>query len=400
MINNDLQRLVEIAHKKEKLVIGLMSGTSLDGLDIALCQIIGHGMNTQLQVLQFASIPYEPEFRNEIQSIFSVRMVDLEKLCLLHAEIANLHARYINSCLQKWKIDASEVDLIASHGQTIYHAPKHLHGLPGYGNASLQIGDGDHIAVATGIITISDFRQKHLAMGAEGAPLAVYGDQFLFGKTGERRVLLNIGGIANYTFLPGNDEKAILCTDLGPGNTMMDAFMRMHYPGQYYDNNAELAKAGNVNEDLLLDLQSDKFFMAPYPKTTGPELFSLQYLQSAQKKTGTEDISPTDCMATLNKFTANMIVKGIREGINDTSNLTIICSGGGVHNPVLMQNLENEMKECRFQHATELGIDPDAKEAVLFALLANECISGNAEFIKEGIPGIPATAMGKISFPH
>jgi anhydro-N-acetylmuramic acid kinase len=176
--------------------------------------------------------------------------------------------------------------------------------------------------------------------------------------------------------------------------------MRTHYPGQYYDNNAELAKAGNVNEVLLLDMQSNKFFSAPYPKTTGPELFSLQYLQLAQKKTGTENISAADCMATLSKFTANMIVKGIREGINDTSNLTIISSGGGVHNPLLMHHLENDLNECTFQHATELGIDPDAKEAVLFALLANECISGNAEFIKTGMPGIPAIGMGKISFPH
>ena len=177
-----------------------------------------------MELLNFETVSYTDDFKNEIKTVFSKKNIDLEKLCLLNPWMALQHAGIINTCLQKWNINNEEVDLIASHGQTIYHAPQSLHQQEKFGNATLQIGDGDHLAVATGIITISDFRQKHIAAGGEGAPLAVYGDYLLFSKKGEDRILLNIGGIANFTYLPGSmDVQNILCTDIGPGNTLMDA---------------------------------------------------------------------------------------------------------------------------------------------------------------------------------
>lgn len=177
-----------------------MSGTSLDGLDIALCQIEGAGMQTEVKLLHFKTVSYAPSFIELIREIFSKHAVDLEQVCLLNPWVGEQHASMILQALQEWGIKPAEVDLIASHGQTIYHAPKILHGKLNYGNATLQIGDGDHIAVKTGIITLSDFRQKHIAAGGEGAPLAVYGDYFIFSKAGEDRMMLNIGGIANFTF--------------------------------------------------------------------------------------------------------------------------------------------------------------------------------------------------------
>ena len=232
-MHSNIQKLYDIANKPCRLIIGLMSGTSLDGLDIALCSIEGNGVNTKLHLLNFETIPYLDDFKSEIRTIFSRKQIDLEKLCLLNPWIALQHAQMINTCLQKWNIKNTEVDLIASHGQTIYHAPQRLHQQQKFGNATLQIGDGDHIAVATGIITISDFRQKNIAAGGEGAPLAVYGDYLIFGKSGEDRVLLNIGGIANFTYLPGvNENEKILCSDIGPGNTLMDAYIQEQFPGE------------------------------------------------------------------------------------------------------------------------------------------------------------------------
>jgi anhydro-N-acetylmuramic acid kinase len=219
-MNKNILHLFKIAQKDNRLIIGLMSGTSLDGLDIALCNLTGGGLQTEMKLIQFETMPYDEDFKQEIKTIFSKKNVELQKLTLLNAWVGLQHGKMVNNFLQKWNIKIEDVDIIASHGQTVYHAPKTLHGLSKFGNATLQIGDGDHIAVTTGIITISDFRQKNIAVGAEGAPLAVYGDFILFSKAGEDRILLNIGGIANFTFLPGDKNPSnILCTDVGPGNT-------------------------------------------------------------------------------------------------------------------------------------------------------------------------------------
>lgn len=232
-MNPTISKLYEIAKKNNKRIIGLMSGTSLDGLDIAVCNFTGHGLASKITVEHFETIAYNDEFRKDVLSIFSKEQVSLEKLCLLNAQIGTVHATMINMCLQKWNISPESIDIIASHGQTIYHAPQSLHKQLNYPNATLQIGDGDHIAVKTGIITLSDFRQKHIAAGGEGAPLAVYGDYLIFGKAGEHRVLLNIGGIANFTFLHASMQlHEVFSTDVGPGNTLMDAFIQKEFAGK------------------------------------------------------------------------------------------------------------------------------------------------------------------------
>jgi anhydro-N-acetylmuramic acid kinase len=208
-----------------------MSGTSLDGLDIALCEIKGNGIDTKLSLLKFDHINYEDDYKEEVRKIFSKKTIELEELCLLNEWIGIKHAAIVNACLQKWNVPNENVDLIASHGQTIYHAPKNLHHRQKFGNGTLQIGDADHIAVHTGIITISDFRQKHIAAGGEGAPLAAYGDFILYSEKDRDVMLLNIGGIANFTYLPaGAGFDKIICSDIGPGNTIMDAYARQNFP--------------------------------------------------------------------------------------------------------------------------------------------------------------------------
>src|SRR5579863_7028995 len=345
-MNANLQKLVTIAQKSEKLGIGLMSGTSLDGLDIALCRFNGNGLETKFELLHFTTILYHQHFKEQVHEIFSRRLVDLEKVTLLNAYIGTFHGELILQALEKWGIKADEVDFIASHGQSIYHAPKRLHQQAEYPNATLQIGDGDHIAVKTGVLTISDFRQKHIAAGGEGAPLALYGDVLLASKPGEDRILLNIGGIANLTYLPADGKlHKVVCTDIGPGNTLIDATCREYF-NKSYDKDSMIALSGLVNDELLVALLDHPFFGENAPKTTGPELFNLNYLADAQQVSGTQDISPEDIICTLSAFTARTIADFIKAYFPADSKL--FASGGGAKNYFVTTYLKQLLPKAAF----------------------------------------------------
>jgi anhydro-N-acetylmuramic acid kinase len=401
MMNKNLHRLSAISQKPVRHIIGLMSGTSLDGLDVALCAISGSGSETQVKVEQFATVDYTDDIKVEIREVFARSMIDFQTLALLNGWIGTLHADMILSCLKKWQVPVETVDLVASHGQTVMHAPKRLHGRAKFANATLQIGDGDHIAVKTGIITLSDFRQKHIAAGGEGAPLAVYGDYYIFSSQSENRIMLNMGGIANFTFLPENqDPNGVFVTDTGTGNTLIDAMVRQYFPEQAYDKDAAIARSGSVNNELLAALKSHPFFAQPFPKTTGPELFNADYVRSAQNASNTLHLNPADVITTLTRFSADTIADAIiacgeQSGIA-IQDLHIYMSGGGMHNPLLTGWIKDHLP-CPFLPTDALGISGDAKEAVLFAVLANETICGNPNF--GGSKNVPSVSMGKISFP-
>jgi anhydro-N-acetylmuramic acid kinase len=397
-MNQNIKKLYQIAQKPEKLIIGLMSGTSMDGLDIALCKFKGSGNETNVEVLNFETVSFSEDIKDEIRKIFAKKTIDFQQLCLLNPWIANLHGEMINDCLKKWQIKNDTIDVIASHGQTVFHAPKILHGIEKFPNATLQIGDGDHLAMKTGIITLSDFRQKHCAAGGEGAPLAVYGDYLIFSKPNENRILLNMGGIANFTYLPANlDANLVFATDTGTGNTLIDAYMKQYF-NLPYDKDATLAQKGNINEKLLKALKNNDFFEKSFPKTTGPELFNLTYLEKAKIASQTQEISHEDILATLCRFTAETIVDALNELHYDDS-FELYCSGGGVHNPLIMNHLKALLPNFRFHKTDDLGISGDAKEAVLFATLANEALSGG-ETDFGSRKGVPSVSMGKISFPQ
>jgi len=395
----ELQKLYEIGKKETRKIIGLMSGTSLDGLDIALCDITGSGHETALTLKHFHTEPYDVNYRENVQAVFSKHQVDLQHLCVLNPWIAEKHGAMILSALEKWGISPNDIDVIASHGQTIYHCPKILHQRPEFSNATLQLGDGDHLAKMTGIITLSDFRQKHIAAGGEGAPLAAYGDNLIFSDKHQARIMLNIGGIANMTYLPeeGADEECF-CTDIGPGNTMMDAYVRQHFSPLIYDDGSKIARSGSVSEALLTELKDNEFFDLPFPKTTGPELFNLEYLHKALECSNTADLSHTDIMATLSKFSADGIIHSVKNITESNKDIVIYTSGGGIHNPLLLENIKAGLPEFKLESTHALDVDPDAKEAVLFALLANECISGVGDGDGLSFLGMPKTTMGKISF--
>jgi anhydro-N-acetylmuramic acid kinase len=395
----NIQHLYEIANKPTRKVIGLMSGTSLDGLDIALCTITGAGNTTKVSLDEFITVPYTPNLKEKLLTVFSQKTVSLEQLCVLNPWLALQHANMVNEALKQWGMQSTEIDLIASHGQTIYHAPKSLHPEDVFGPATLQIGDGDHIAVATGIITVSDFRQKHIAAGGEGAPLSLYGDYLLCAHETENRLLLNIGGIANFTLLnAGGSLSQVFSSDTGPGNTLMDAYTRKYFEGLAYDKDGIIAKSGKINEPLLQSLKSDSFFKVAFPKTIGPELFNLDYIIQAQMALGTM-LSHEDVLATLNMFTAQTISEAINKVVGDQSVYTMYISGGGMHNHLLMKHLKQLLPSITIKSSMEIGILPDAKEAILFALLGNEAVAGTP-LLAGGNATKVATTMGKISFPN
>lgn len=398
-MNPNIQHLFDIANKPYRTILGLMSGTSLDGLDLALCKIIGSGINSSIEVLHFKTFEYNQEIKNEIKKVFCKEDVSLQNICFLNAYLGSYHSQIINQTLKHWDVKNENVDMIASHGQTIYHLPKTQY-QQSIHSSTLQIGDADHIAFNTNIITISDFRQKHIAAGGQGAPLAIYGDYFLLSSKNENRVLLNIGGIANFTFLPKSlDVSEIICTDTGAGNTLMDAYIQHHFTNKFYDDDAAIALQGKINNNLLNTLLQHPFFKQPFPKSTGQETFNLHFVETALSASNTAHIDITDILATLNYFTAATIANAIDTTISHKE-FAIYVSGGGANNPLLIHNLQTLLPFCNIQSTEKLGLNPNAKEAALFAVLANETLCGSGYSNQKNTTNFLPITMGKISFPN
>lgn len=370
-----------------------MSGTSLDGLDMALCKFTGQGTKTTCELLHFDSAPFDEPFKASIRAVFAQENIHFPSLSTLHAQIARTHAAIILETLKSWGIQPKEVDLIASHGQTVMHRPDRTGKFP---HSTLQIGDGDHLAHLTSIITLSDFRQKHIAAGGEGAPLAMFGDYFLFTKAGEDRILLNMGGIGNFTYLPANqDPNRILVTDTGPGNTLLDAYIRSQFEGMNFDEDAKMARSGKIHAEFLRNLLTLSFFQEPFPKSTGPEYFNLERIEELAPK----NINPADYLATLTRFTAESIALAIQH-YTGLTHASIYASGGGARNPLIMEHLNDLLPGFTIHDSAALGIDSAAKEAVLFALLANETLSDPNPSADRRLGDSPWMTMGKISLPN
>lgn len=399
-MNLSIRNLAGIASKPAKHIIGLMSGTSLDGLDIALCEVRGSGEDTSVELIQFETSPYSHEIKKKLKKISSVTRVSLEQVCLMHTWLGDYHGKLILETLDKWGLEPDEIDCIASHGQTIYHAPFIQHQKKGIPNTTLQIGDGDHIARKTGILTISDFRQKHTAAGGEGAPMVSLVDRILFSHEKENRVLLNIGGIANFTWLPAlrKNHQPSITTDTGPGNTIIDAAAQEYFDRDF-DKDSKIAKKGTVNHEALGLFKSHPYFGKQMPKTTGPEVFNLDWVNKTLRENLVSISKPEDLVATLTRFSAETIAEAILKMQEIDETAVIYVSGGGIHNPLMMEWSQEIMGGFNIKNFKEIGFDPDAKEAVLFAVLANETLSGSGFAIDECSNGNEPVNFGKISFP-
>lgn len=333
--------------------IGLMSGTSMDGIDAAL---VSFG-ESSLEILQTREHEYPPGLRQELAAAMldsSIRTFD--DVGGLHKEVGECFRDAANALLADAGTDATAVTAIGSHGQTVRHEPDVERPF------SLQIGDPAIIAAGTGITTIADFRSADIALGGQGAPLAPAFHEWLFREAGTFRVVVNIGGIANITFLPASDDDST-GFDTGPGNTLLDAWTRTH-TGERFDRNGAWAATGTVDENLLRRLLADQYFAAKPPKSTGFEHFNLSWLEEA----GVSDDDPANVQATLCALTATSVADAVRTIATHGCNV-FIC-GGGVHNAELIRQLAALLPECKIETTASAGLDPDWVEAAAFAWLA------------------------------
>lgn len=382
-MNKQLHRLLKIADKSERIIIGLMSGTSLDGLDIALCRCTESAINVE----QFATVEYRPHQQKALLELRSQSTISMPLLCRLHTSMAHFYADQILKCIGEWGGEAEDVDLIASHGQTIYHSP----GVEL--STTFQCVDGDHIAQKTGIITLSDFRQKHVAAGGEGAPLAQYLDEFLYRDEERIRVALNLGGIANLTIIPPYTVySSVQSTDVGPANTLINEAMLKHF-GQPFDEDGRIAAKGSIHSELVKYIMLEPFFRKKFPKTTGQEVFNLQLVEALMESHGIE-LNAEDLVASLTELTVKAIVRAL-DKLLEGKPFDLIVSGGGVHNSTLMEVLRKQLPQAEFIDTASFGIPGDAKEAALMAYL------GNQWFAEQGFEVAHQSGIhfGKLSLP-
>lgn len=337
-----------------------MSGTSLDGIDAVLVDF----SNKNHRVVGFHYCPWPEEIATRIRELNLPGQNEIDRLGELDLDVADAFAVSTTQLLEKVSIDPAQIRAIGSHGQTIRHRPNFSNPF------TLQIGDPNRIAEKTGICVVSDFRRRDMAAGGQGAPLVPAYHAAVFSESGEPRVILNIGGIANITFLPADPEAQILGFDTGPGNTLINTWIYKNL-GKRYDHNGEWAGGGESVPDLLEDLISDPYFTAPIPKTTGPEYFSQSWLEEHLQR---HNASPRDIQTTLTALTAESITDAIFRHAPNCSRV-IVC-GGGVHNKVLMGYLEERLEAIPIESSQVYGIDPELVESITFAWLARQTLNG------------------------
>ena len=384
-----MNRLTAIAAKEERLVIGLMSGTSVDGIDAALVRIRGAGPGVQITTEHFAVYPFAPEARQAIFSLFRPETANVQQLCQINFVIGELFAQAALQLMQEAGVTPQQVDLIGSHGQTVWHEPEAVTTAGVTSRSTLQIGEPAVIAERTGVVTVADFRVRDIAAGGQGAPLVPYLDYCLLRHDRLNRATQNIGGIGNVTYLPaGCGAEQMLAFDTGPGNMIIDALCSEHF-GQPYDDRGRIAAQGIVDEALLAELMAHPYLAQQPPKTTGRELFGVQFARSLSGRA-----APSDLIATATAFTAHSIADSYRRFLGPVDE--VIVGGGGARNPVLLKMLADRLPGARVQTHEAVGIDSDAKEAIAFALLANDCIFGLPTNIT-GATGGRAAVLGKVS---
>ncbi len=365
-----------------EIYIGLMSGTSLDGVDIAIVDFA----QDPPTLLHCNSHPYDQSLRQRIRDITVSGTANLDNLCQLDVELGNTYAQIVNRAIEATKLDSTQIRAVGNHGQTIRHSPDS--DLP----YTLQIGDPNIIAAKTGITTVADFRRKDMALGGQGAPLAPAFHRFMFSSTNSDRAIINIGGIANITYLPANSASPVIGFDTGPGNTLSDFWIN-HNQRQTRDDQGRWAQSGNII-DALLDnlLGNEAYFQRALPKTTGTEYFNSDWLLPQLSP----DLAAEDVQATLVELTALTIARGIGQ-LASTPVECFVC-GGGVHNHYLMKRLQLALPDYQILNTDQLGLDPDYVEAVAFAWLARQSMNRQTGNLPTVTKASSETLLGGIYF--
>lgn len=354
-------------------VAGLMSGTSLDGVDVAIVDIEhAQGADVQWRVVSFFTRELEPSQREQIHD--AIVHGNSAMLCRLHANLGEWFAQAVIDACDDARIPLSSLEVIGSHGQTIWHEPPSRQER----GATLQLGDPATIAERTGVPVVSDFRTRDIAAGGEGAPLVPFVDRFLFALPGRPRVLQNIGGIANLTWVPPRESaEDLLAFDSGPGNALMNVAVELASGGQeHFDRDGARAARGRVDQAVLAELLAHPYFDRDPPKSTGREAFGKPFLDELLSRHQQLVRNTDDLLATLNRLSAQTIADAIQRWVAPKGVGEVVVTGGGARNPVLMRQIRELLPGITVSTGEVLGVDPDAKEALAFAVLAWAHVTG------------------------
>ncbi len=387
------------SRKDIHIVIGLMSGTSVDGVDAAVCSIEGHGRGRmKLRVLGSHSEPFEAPLRERILNLCNAGGGSTAELCELNFVIGEVFAHTAKNAAQAAELGLDQIDLIGSHGQTVAHFPPGgAHGGIRQGS-TLQIGEAAVIAERTGVPVVSNFRPRDMAAGGQGAPLVPFADWLLFSSDIENRVALNIGGIANVTWMPaGCSPDQVVAFDTGPGNMILDALAERISGGKLmYDHDGNLARQGRVNVEFLDALMSHPYFKRLPPKSTGREEFGGDFAASVFDQGTARGLSSFDILATATMLTVRSIAASIK-GIAGAAKLQVLAAGGGVRNGHLMSMLSHELGGMGFFLSESFGIPMQLRECAAFAILARETMLGRPSNLPHATGARGSRVLGDIT---
>jgi anhydro-N-acetylmuramic acid kinase len=384
-----MKRLAALARRRTKLVLGLLSGTSADGVDCGLVRIRGHGLATKAELLEFLTVPYSDRVRASVLALTGGKVPDL---CRMNFVLGERFAEAAAALLRKARVKPERLDLVGSHGQTVHHVPRRA----GDVASTLQIGEAAVIAERLGVPVVSDFRTRDIAAGGEGAPLSAYVDYLLFRREGRPRALLNLGGIGNVTVVTPEAEE-VFAFDTGPANMPLDEVIRIVTRGrERFDRDGRLAATGRVDGNLLRRLLGHPYLQQPIPKTTGREAFGREFVLPLLRSKGNR--TAADVLATLTAFSAHCVRRGFDDFVFPRAKVgEMFVSGGGVHNLTLLSHLRRLLPRVSIRPIEDAGYPADAKEAILFAILANDTIHG----VPNNLPGATGArwpcVLGKIT---
>lgn len=383
-----------------RLVVGLMSGTSLDGVDAALARLRGSGASLEIELLAFISLPYKDDLRQLIFKNSQPASSSVLEISQLNVRLSHVYADVVKQLLREAGVALELIDAVGCHGQTIYHVPdaEDCAGMPT--RSTLQIGDPSTLANVLNTTVVGDFRLADMAFGGQGAPLVPYFDYVYFSDPSENRALLNIGGIGNLSVIPaGAGSDNIIAFDTGPGNMVIDAVVQ-HFWGEPYDASGRYAASGQPNEQLLNTLLESPYYQRVPPKSTGREYFNQSYVDDVLSRAQVLSMDkPEDIVATVSCLTIETIARAFESFIQPGIEVArVIVSGGGVHNTFIMNGLAERLKPVQVQSMQDFGLDPDAKEALCFAVLAHETLNRSASNVPSATGASQPAILGKICF--
>jgi anhydro-N-acetylmuramic acid kinase len=366
-----------------------MSGTSVDGIDAAVVDVTEDGEALRVNLLAYAESVIDEALRERIYALFDPERSRIDEVCEVNVLLGEAFAEAAGLALRQAAVQA---DLVASHGQTVWHQVAE-----GHTRSTLQLAEPSVIAERLGVTTVADFRPRDIAAGGQGAPLASWGDALLFGHEQLSRAVQNIGGIANVTWLPpGGQLEAMLAFDTGPGNALIDhATWRLSRGMQRFDADGALAASGRVQDGVLAELLDHPYFPAQPPKSTGRELFGAQFVDPVIDRCLEASLSAADIVATLTAFTAHSIADQYRRFLPGRPD-EVIIGGGGSRNPVLMGLLSELLDPAQIRLHEEFGLPSAGREAVYFALLGYEALHGRPNTVPSCTGATHAVVMGKV----